>query len=43
MAVIREVCQEVAVLDEGYIVEQGPVETLFNAPKTTATRELVYA
>jgi D-methionine transport system ATP-binding protein len=43
MAVIREVCEEVAVLDEGHIVEQGPVETLFKAPKTTAAQEMVYA
>jgi D-methionine transport system ATP-binding protein len=43
MKVIREVFEEGAVLDEGRIVEQGPVETLFKTPKTTAARELVYA
>ena len=43
MGVIREVCGEVAVLEEGRIVEQGPVEALFKAPKAAATRELVYA
>ncbi|MFP3089404.1 ATP-binding cassette domain-containing protein [Treponema sp. TIM-1] len=43
MEVIREICEEVAVLDEGRIVEQGPVETLFTTPKTEAARELVYA
>ncbi|MDR0589365.1 MAG: ATP-binding cassette domain-containing protein [Spirochaetaceae bacterium] len=43
MGVIREVCEEVAVLEEGRIVEQGPVEALFKAPKAAATRELVYA
>jgi D-methionine transport system ATP-binding protein len=43
MGVIREVCEEVAVLDEGRIVEQGPVERVFQAPQTAAARELVYA
>jgi D-methionine transport system ATP-binding protein len=43
MGVIREICEEVAVLDEGRIVEQGPVEALFKTPKTAAARELVYA
>jgi D-methionine transport system ATP-binding protein len=43
MGVIREVCEEVAVLDEGCIVEQGSVTAIFNAPKTSAAKELVYA
>jgi D-methionine transport system ATP-binding protein len=43
MGVIREVCEEVAVLDEGRIVEQGSVTEIFNAPKTVAAKELVYA
>ncbi|MDR1586420.1 MAG: ATP-binding cassette domain-containing protein [Treponema sp.] len=43
MDVIRETCEEVAVLDEGLIVEQGTVKSVFDAPKTAATRELVYA
>jgi D-methionine transport system ATP-binding protein len=42
MAVIREVCGEVAVLDEGRIVEQGSVAAVFNAPQTTAARELIH-
>jgi D-methionine transport system ATP-binding protein len=43
MGVIREVCEEVAVLDEGRIVEQGSVAAIFNAPRTSAAKELVYA
>ncbi|MDR2246170.1 MAG: ATP-binding cassette domain-containing protein [Treponema sp.] len=43
MEVIRAVCEEVAVLDEGRIVEQGTVDEVFKNPKTAAARELVYA
>jgi D-methionine transport system ATP-binding protein len=43
MSVIRETCEEVAVLDDGLIVEQGKVKSVFDAPKTEAARELVYA
>jgi D-methionine transport system ATP-binding protein len=43
MGVIREICEEVAVLDEGRIVEWGSVAEVFNAPKTAAAKELVYA
>jgi D-methionine transport system ATP-binding protein len=43
MEVIRAVCEEVAVLDEGRIVEQGTVQMVFDAPITAAAKELVYA
>jgi D-methionine transport system ATP-binding protein len=43
MAVIREVCEEVAVLEDGRIVEQGSVQSVFEVPRTRATRELIYA
>jgi D-methionine transport system ATP-binding protein len=43
MSVIRAVCDEVAVLDEGCVVEHGAADALFNAPATDAARELVYA
>jgi D-methionine transport system ATP-binding protein len=42
MDVIRAVCGEVAVLNEGRIVEQGSVERVFTAPQAEATREMVY-
>jgi len=41
MAVIREICQEVAVLDEGLVVEKGTVTAIFDSPKTAAARELI--
>ncbi|MCL2879178.1 MAG: methionine ABC transporter ATP-binding protein [Treponema sp.] len=41
MEVIRAICQEVAVLEEGNIVEFGTVSSVFNTPKTHATRELI--
>ena len=41
MEVIREICQEVAVLEEGNIVERGTVASMFNAPKTQAAKDLV--
>ena len=43
MEVIRHICQEVAVLEDGNIVERGNVTTVFDAPKTQAARELVHA
>ena len=43
MSVIREICEVVAVLDDGIIVEQGTVDEIFAAPKTKAAQELIYA
>ncbi|MCL2185374.1 MAG: ATP-binding cassette domain-containing protein [Treponema sp.] len=41
MEVIREVCQEVAVLEKGIAVEQAAVCEIFSAPKTQAAKELI--
>ena len=41
MGVIREICREVAVMDEGIIVEFGSVTSVFESPKAAATRELI--
>jgi D-methionine transport system ATP-binding protein len=41
MHVIREICDRVAVLDGGEIVEQGPVAEVFLRPKQKITREFV--
>jgi D-methionine transport system ATP-binding protein len=41
MAVIRAVCNKVAVLDHGDIVEQGEVWTVFGNPRAEATRSLL--
>jgi len=42
MEVIRETCNEVAVMDEGHIVEQGSVASVFSFPKAAATREMLH-
>ena len=41
MEVIREICQEVAVMDEGTIVEYGTVTSVFESPKAAATWEMI--
>jgi D-methionine transport system ATP-binding protein len=41
MSVIREVCDHVAVLDQGRIVEQGAVWEVFGEPRTGLTRRLL--
>lgn len=35
MQVIRQICNKVAVLDQGRIVESGSVEQVFNAPRSS--------
>ena len=42
MEVIREICQEVAVLDAGIIVEQGSVAAVFETPQAAATQEMLH-
>lgn len=41
MPVIKEVCDRVAVLDHGRVVEQGTVFDIFTAPKADVTRSFV--
>lgn len=41
MAVIREICKHVAILNHGVLVEEGEVEEIFNHPKSEAARELI--
>ena len=38
MAVIREICKHVAILNHGVLVEEGEVEEIFNHPKSEAAR-----
>jgi D-methionine transport system ATP-binding protein len=41
MSVIREICDRVAVVDHGRVVEQGPVWEVFAHPRTDLTRRLL--
>ena len=43
MSVVQEICNRVAVLERGVLVESGTVEELFRSPKTEATRRLVFS
>jgi len=43
MLVIKSICDEVAVMEQGVIAETGTVSTVFSAPKTTAAKEMIYA
>lgn len=43
LSVIRRLCDRVIVLYQGRIVEDGPCETVFAAPKAAYTRELLAA
>ncbi len=42
MSVVEEICQRVAILDHGSMVETGTVEQIFSNPQTDAGRRLVY-
>ena len=43
MKVVQQICNRVAVLDEGRIQETGPVEEVFTHPQTRAAKRLVLA
>jgi len=40
MSVIRQICSHVAIIEEGSLVEQGEVESVFNNPQTDIARTL---
>ena len=42
MSVVKSVCNHVAILDDGEVVEDGLVSTVFSAPKSAAARHLVF-
>ena len=42
MSVVKEACNHVAILDDGEVVEEGLVSTVFSAPKSAAARHLVF-
>lgn len=41
MNVIKEICDKVAVIEGGYIIEEGPVIDVFIHPKENTTKEFV--
>ena len=41
MSVVTEICDRVAIVENGRIVEEGSVDGIFDSPKTDAARELI--
>lgn len=41
MSVIREICNRVAIIERGALVEDGLVSDIFNHPKSKAAKELI--
>ena len=42
MSVVEDICNRVAILDEGRVVEQGNVKDVFANPKSAAAKKLVF-
>ncbi len=42
MSVVEEICNNVAILDNGEVVEKGSVSEIFSSPSTDAARRLVF-
>lgn len=42
MSVIREICNRVAIMEHGELVEEGEVSEIFSHPKSRAARELIF-
>lgn len=42
MSVVEEICNHVAILDGGHVVEEGLVSDVFSAPKSAAAKRLVF-
>lgn len=41
MSVVTEICKKVAIIDHGKLVEEGPVDSIFENPKSDAAKELI--
>lgn len=41
MEVIKEICNKVAVMEDGYVVEQGDVVSIFTDPQNPLTQEFI--
>ena len=42
MSVVEEICNRVAILENGVVVEEGEVAQVFSNPRANATRNLIY-
>ncbi len=42
MSVVEEICDRVAILDNGTVVEEGAVGEVFSAPRSSAAKRLVF-
>lgn len=42
MSVVQEICNRVAILENGQVVEEGEVAQVFSNPRASATRNLIY-
>ncbi|MCI8334769.1 MAG: ATP-binding cassette domain-containing protein [Lachnospiraceae bacterium] len=42
MSVVEDICSHVAILDNGEVVEEGTVSTVFSSPKSAAAKRLVF-
>ena len=42
MSVVQEICNRVAILEHGSVVEEGEVSQVFSRPRAAATRALVF-
>ncbi len=42
MSVVTSICNKVAIIDSGVLVEEGLVEKIFENPESDAARELIY-
>lgn len=42
MSVVEEICNKVAILDNGSVVEEGLVSDIFSNPKSSAAKRLVF-
>ena len=42
MSVVEEICNKVAILDQGEVVEEGAVSDVFSKPKSAAAKRLVF-
>ena len=42
MSVVQEICNRVAILENGQVVEEGEVSEVFSNPRADATRGLIY-